>query len=109
MRRLDRQEHHPRAVNAWRRQRKAQRRAFPRKELMRDLNQDAGAVAGLRIAAAGAAMRQVDQDLQSLGDNVVGFLALGVNDEADATSVMLVSRVVETLLDRESAHVWSVA
>ncbi len=29
--------------------------------------------------------------------------------EADATSVMLVSRVVETLLDRESAHVWSVA
>ena len=38
----------------------------PVKEGVRDLDQDAGAVAGLRIAAAGAAVRQVDEDLDAL-------------------------------------------
>ena len=47
-----------------------------REELVRDLNEDAGAVAGLRIAAARAAMRQVDQDLDALGDDVVRVLPL---------------------------------
>ena len=41
-------------------------RALAREELVRDLDQDAGAVAGLRVAAAGAAVRQVDQDLDAL-------------------------------------------
>ena len=36
------------------------------KNLCGNLNQNAGAVAGLRIAAAGAAVRQVDQDLDAL-------------------------------------------
>ena len=91
----------PDAVLARRRQRKAQRRAFAREKLVRNLNQDAGAVAGFRIAAAGAAMRQVDEDLQSLGDDVVRLLALDVDDEADTAGVVLVLRIVETLLRRE--------
>ena len=41
-------------------------RALPREELVRNLDQDARAVAGLRVAAAGAAVREVDQDLDAL-------------------------------------------
>ncbi len=76
LRRLHRQKHHAHAVFARRRQREAQLGALPRKEFVRDLDQDARAVAGLRIAAARAAMRQVDEDLQSLGDDVVRLLRL---------------------------------
>ena len=77
VRRLHGQEHHAHAVFARGRQREAQLRAFAREKFVRNLDQDAGAVARLRIAAAGAAMRQVDQDLQSLCDDVVRLLALG--------------------------------
>ena len=78
--------------------------ALAREELVRNLDQDAGAVAGFRIAAAGAAMRQVDQDLQSLEDDVVRLLALDVDHETDAAGVVLVAGVVETLLRGESVH-----
>ena len=43
---------------------------------MRNLDQDAGAIAGFRIAAASAAVRQVDQDLQTLLDDVVRLVAV---------------------------------
>ena len=72
--RLHRQEHHADAVGARLGQRETQLRAFARKELVRDLDQNAGAVARLRIAAASAAMRQVDQDLDALADDVVRLL-----------------------------------
>ena len=49
-------------------------------------------------------MRQVDQDLQPLENDLVRLLALNVDHEADATSVVFVSRVVETLLDWEAGH-----
>ena len=41
-------------------QRKSRAGAFAREELVRNLNQDARAVAGFRVAAAGSAVRQVD-------------------------------------------------
>ena len=46
--------------------------ALARKKLVRNLNQNAGAIAGFRIAAAGAAVRQIDQYLNSLLDNLDG-------------------------------------
>jgi hypothetical protein len=49
-------------------------------------------------------VRKVDQDLQSFEDNLVRLLALNMDHEADATSVVLVSRVIQTLLDREADH-----
>ena len=64
---------------------------------MRDLDEDAGAIAGFGIAAAGAAVGEVDQDLDAFDDDVVGFLALDVGDEADTAGVVLEARVVETL------------
>ena len=67
---------------------------------MRDLDQDAGAVARLRIAAASAAMRQVDQDLDAFADDFVGLFAVQIDDEAHAAGVVLVLGVVQPLLER---------
>jgi hypothetical protein len=71
---------------------------------MRDLDQDSGAVARLRVASARAAMSQVDEDLQSLFNDVVRLLALNINDKTDATGIVFVAWIVETLLNRESDH-----
>ncbi len=43
-------------------------------------------------------MREVLQDLESLLDDRVALLALDVGDEADATSVVLIARVVQAML-----------
>ena len=67
-------------------------------ELVRHLHQDAGAVAGQRIAAARAAMRQVLQNLQALLHDVVRLDAFDVGDEADAAGVVLEPRIVQSLL-----------
>jgi hypothetical protein len=45
-----------------------------------DLNQDAGAIAGAGIAAAGAAVGQVDENLDAFDDDVVRLLALDVGE-----------------------------
>ena len=95
--RLHRQEDHADAVLARRRQGETQLGALAREELVRDLDQDAGAVAGSRIAAAGAAVRQVDQNLDALEDDVVRLLALDIGNEADAAGIVLVARVVQAL------------
>ena len=68
-----------------------------REKLVRNLHQDAGAVAGQRIASAGAAMGQVVEHLEALLHDVVRALALDVDDEADAARVVLVRGIVETL------------
>ena len=52
-------------------QREAERGAFAREEVVRDLHQHAGAVADQRIGADRAAMREVLQDLQTVGDDLV--------------------------------------
>ena len=95
--RFDGKEDHADAVLAGGREREAELGAFAGEELVRDLNQDAGAVAGFRIAAACAAVRQVDEDLDALDDDVVRFLALDVGDETDTAGIVFIARVVETL------------
>src|SRR5688572_32539136 len=62
------------------------------------LDQDAGAVAGVRLAAAGPAVLEVDEHLQRLLDDVVRALPLDVHDEPDAAGVALMARVVQTRL-----------
>ena len=54
------QKTHGHAVSAGLGQLHAQLAALAREEDMRNLDQDSGAVAGLRIASGGAAMGQVD-------------------------------------------------
>ncbi len=64
---------------------------------MRDLHQHARAVAGERVGADGAAVLEVLQDPQRVGDDLVRLAPLHVGDEADAAGVVLVRGVVEAL------------
>ena len=71
-----------------------QTRAFARKKFVRNLDSDPGAVARLRIAAAGAAVGQVDQNLDALADHLMGFFAVQIDDKAHPAGVVLKLRVV---------------
>ena len=59
------------------------------------LQEDAGPIAGFRVAAASAAMLQILQDLESIADEGMALLAFDVRDEADAARIALEARVVE--------------
>jgi len=76
--------------------------ALPPQELVGHLQQDAGAVAGVRLAAAGATVQEVDQHLQGLAHDRVRAPALDVDDESDAAGVVLEARVVQTLGGRRA-------
>ena len=93
-----RQEDDADAVATARGQVDAERDAFADEKLVRHLYQEAGAVAGLRVGAAGPAMAQVDQRLESLVDYAVGLDAFDVGHQSDATGVVLEAWVVQTLL-----------
>ena len=67
-------------------------------EGVRHLEQHAGAVAGVDLAAAGATVVEVLQDLDGLLEDAVGLAPLDVDHEADAAGVVLELRVVEPLL-----------
>ncbi|MNL05170.1 hypothetical protein D3C87_1257530 [compost metagenome] len=92
-----RQEDHAHAVLAVRRQGHALLGHFLAVELVRDLDQDAGAVAHQLVGAHGAAMVEVLEDLQALRDDLVRLAALDVRNHADAAGVVLVGRVIEAL------------
>jgi hypothetical protein len=64
---------------------------------MGDLDQHAGAIAGAWIAAAGAPVRQVDQNLDAFEDDIVRLLALEIGNEANSAGIVLVARVVKAL------------
>jgi len=72
------------------------------KEVVRNLREDAGTVAGERIATAGTAMRQVHQDLQPTPHDLMRAFAVDIHHEADAARVVLVRRIVKTMGLRES-------
>ena len=94
------QESHADAVLPGVRQLDVERSALPHEEFMRHLNEDAGAITRARIGPAGAAVPKVDEHLQPLPDYRVRFRALDVGDQADATGVVLVRRIVKTLTRR---------
>ena len=64
-------------------------------EGMRDLHQDAGAVAEARVGADGAAMLEVAEDGERIGDDLMRLLALDVGNEADAAGIFLKAGIVE--------------
>jgi len=65
------------------------------------LDQNARAVAGVRVGAERAAVLHVAQRANASADDVVGLLALDVRNEVDATRVVLVAGVVKTLRRRK--------
>ena len=66
-------------------------------ERVGDLDQDAGAVAGVGLGAGGAAVVEVAQRGERLGHDVVAGHAGQGRHEGDAAGVVLVARVVEPL------------
>ena len=97
---IARQKDAPGAVFARGRQREPEAARFLAKELVRHLDQDAGAVAGVDFAAARAAMQEVDEQLKRLLDDGVRAHAFDVDDEPDAAGVFFVARVIESLRRR---------
>ena len=69
---------------------------------VRDLEQDTGAVAGILLAATCAAVVQILQNRQCLLDDPMGLFALDINNEADATSIVLEFGVIKSLFGRET-------
>ena len=60
---------------------------------MRDLHQDAGAVAGARIGPDRAAMLEIEQDGQRVLDDLVRLAALDVGNETDAAGILFLRRI----------------
>ena len=62
-----------------------------------NLDEDAGAVAGFGVAAGGAAMGEVDEDLEALADDLVALFAADVRDQSHAAGIVLIARMIEAL------------
>jgi hypothetical protein len=64
-----------------------------------DLQQNTCAITGQWIGPHRTAMSQVFQNLQTLTHHVMALLALDMGDKAHSTSIALLARIVQTLLD----------
>src|SRR5208283_3923926 len=93
-----RQENEAAAVLAGLRQDDAQLPAGVLEERVRHLDQDARAVARVRLGAGRAPVVEVLQDLDRLPEDLVRLAALYVDDESHAAGVVLKPRVVKALL-----------
>ena len=91
------QEQHADAVLPGGRQREPERGGLPAQELVGYLQQQSGAVAGVRLAPACPAMQQVERHFERLVDELVRADTLDVDHETDTAGVMLEPGVVETL------------
>ncbi len=69
---------------------------------MRNLEQDARAIAGIRVAAACSAMGQIFQYLKGLTYNAMRFSTLNVHDETDAAGVMFLIWIIQPLSRRQA-------
>ena len=67
--------------------------AFLDQEVVRDLDEDARAVAGDRVRTHGTAMLEVLEDVERVLDDAMRLATLQVGDEADAARVMLAQRI----------------
>jgi len=105
-RRLLGQEHRADAVLARGRQGHAPFSHLFAEQAIRDLDQDAGAVARLGIGTHRPAVGEVFEDEQPLLDDLVALAALDVRDEADAAGVVFAGGVIEPLAWRKVG--WSI-
>jgi hypothetical protein len=84
------------------RQRKAELACLLGEKLVRDLHQDAGAVAHARVRPDRAAMLEVAEDAQAVLDDLVRPAAFDVGDEADAAGILVQRRVIKALRQRRA-------
>ena len=99
-RRVPREETHRDGVVALGRKLDPVVREFGRKKGMRDVEENARAVARTRVATGRAAVREVRKDFEPLLDDFVRGLAAERGDEAKPAGVVLERRIVEALTAR---------
>ena len=95
--RLRGQEDHANAIFSRRRKLETQSIALPAKKGVGHLQQYAGAIPGLRVAAGGPPVAQVDEHLEPLFNNLVGLAAFDVGNDANAATVVLLFRRIQAL------------
>ena len=95
------QAHHPHTVELGPGERDAEPRALAAEERVGHLNEDAGAVAGVRLAPARPAVEEVLQHRQRLIDDPVGFVACDVHHKTHPATIVLVVGVVQPLPRRK--------
>jgi len=69
---------------------------------VRNLYQNAGAVTGARIGTDSAAMFEVAENRKRVLYNPMGFAALDVGNESNATGILVERRIIETLRRRQA-------
>jgi len=85
--RIGRQEHLADRESPALLQLEAEPRGLCPEELIRQLDQDAGAVTRVRIRTARGAMREPAQHLETVFDDLAGLLSGDVRDESDPAGV----------------------
>lgn len=91
------QENHSRPVFACWRQLHALSHHLSAVKLVRDLDQDPGAIAHQLVCADRATMVEVFEDLQSLLNDTVRSLALDVRHEPDPAGIMFIGQPVQAV------------
>jgi hypothetical protein len=71
-------------------------------KVVRNLDQDARAVACFWIATRGAAMGKVDENLEALADDVMALFAAYIGDQPHAAGIVLIARMIEALRRRNA-------
>jgi len=69
--------------------------------MLKEIHEQAGAVARARIAPCRAAMREAAEDLDAHHDDLVGGSTAQIGHEAETAGVVLESGIVQTVLRRE--------
>jgi hypothetical protein len=69
-----------------------------------NLNQHTCAVAGLSIATTSPAVRQIQQHLNPVANDVVALRAADAGHEPDPAGIVLMRRMVQTLRRRDAIY-----
>ena len=93
-----REEQHGHAIVALCRQNLAALLSLFAEKVMRNLKQDAGAVAGVLLKSRAAAVLQVDQNGQRIVQNLVMALTVDIGKRADATRIVIEFGAIKALL-----------
>ena len=95
------QKHHADAVFTGRRQCHALARHFLAKELIRDLDQHARAIAHQGVSAHRTTVIEIAENLRTLLDDAMAFLTLDMGDKTHAARIVFVHGIVEPLNARD--------
>ena len=94
---VGREKHHGHPVIAGRRKLDVLLLGHRREELVRSLDENARAIAGVFLEPAGAAVLEIEQNLQPLFDDLVGRPPLQVGNETHTAGFVLELRIVKSL------------